>query len=87
MKSKFLLACVFQTVKLLQFYGLQTLALVFGGTSANLTAQTKQLRFQEHMGEGPQLNEDTAFLCQISKIHLIHLMWFIGVSVQAIRNM
>ena len=38
LKSKFILACVFETMKLLQLYKFQTSAIVCDGASSNLTA-------------------------------------------------
>ena len=38
LKSKFILACVFEVMKIFQLYGFQTSALVCDGASANLTA-------------------------------------------------
>ena len=38
LKSKFILACVFEVMKIFQLYGFQTSVLVCDGASANLTA-------------------------------------------------
>ena len=38
LKSKFILACLYETMRLCQLYGLQTSAVVCDGASANLTA-------------------------------------------------
>lgn len=38
LKSKFILACLYETMKLFQLYGFQTSAVVSDGASANLTA-------------------------------------------------
>ena len=38
LKSKFILACVFETIKIFQLYGFQTSVLICDGASANLTA-------------------------------------------------
>ena len=38
LKSKFILACVFEVIKIFQLYGFQTSVLVCDGASANLTA-------------------------------------------------
>ena len=39
LKSKFILVCVFKTIKIFQLYGFQTLVPICDGASANLTAQ------------------------------------------------
>ena len=38
LKSKFILACLYETMRLFQLYGFQTSAVVCDGVSANLTA-------------------------------------------------
>ena len=52
LKCKFILACVFETMKLFQLYGFQTSALVCDGASANLTALKTTTGASGAYGEG-----------------------------------
>ena len=83
LKSKFILACLYKTMRLCQLYGLQTSAVVCDGASANPNSVENSNRVFKQLQV--HLNSDTLFPLSSLRILSILPTLFTGLSVPAIR--
>ena len=85
LKSKFVLACLYKTMKIFQLHHFKTFAMVCDGASANLTALKARTGYTGAYGACTTTEKSTPFLHQVLRVLLVYLIWYIGRSVPATR--
>ena len=78
LKSKFVLACLYEAMKIFQLYHFKTSAVVCDGASANLTALKGTTGCIGAYGACTTTEKSMAFLHPVLRILSVHLIWYIG---------